>query len=295
MEKIYFLGFYTDGENDGCFDLRNCVNEIKTKLNPYFEKLLIFNKKDIKNMPNSEDICNEYDEPLNFYNGMVINEHSNKIGYFDFKPFLIDYALKNLIPENSIVLYHDLNFEKCPQYWESDWENIKGICEKVLNDNSADFFSKAEHDGALVKMFVKTHTLDTIFTNHMENLVVKESKLFGAGQLIIRNTPFSKQLVSEWLTMCRDKSLIAKEPNPNPHPEFQWGCGDQDALNCLLFRYILDGKMNPNYPRYYFKYRVLRLENRPFDYPRQNWNPHPTGLVGFENSQLMELIRQKNR
>jgi len=293
---MIFLGFYTQGgEIDGCFDLTDLVNQVKERLSPYFDQILLFNKTDLKKIPNSEEICNYHEQPLNFYNNMIINENANKLGYFDFKPFLIDHVLNNIAKDNEIILYHDMNFNKCPQYWESDWGNIHQICEKVLNDNGTDFFSKAEHEGALVKMFVKTHTLDTIFKDPVENSIVKESKLFEAGQLIMRNTTFTRKLVSEWLLMCRDKSLIAKEPNTNPHPEFQWGCGDQDALNCVLYRYILDGKFNHDYPKYYFRYRVLRLENKPFDYPGQSWNPHPTGLVEFRNHQLIEYIKQKNR
>lgn len=291
---INLLGFYTQGDEvDGCFDLTECVKSIENNLNQYFDKIIFINKTELKKLPNSEDICNIYDEPLNYYNGMVINQHANKIGYFDFKPFIIDYALNNLIPDGEILLYHDLNFEKCQQYWESDWVNIRNICERVLVDNNTDFFCKFEHDGAFVRQFVKTHTIDQFFTNQTENTIVRNSKLFGAGQLVMRNTEFTRNLVSEWLNYCKDKKLIGPNPNLNADDKFQWGCGDQDVLNCLIYKYILEGKLNSDFPKYSFKYRVFRMENRPFNWPGQNWNPHPTGVDYIRNTELINYINSR--
>jgi hypothetical protein len=68
-----------------------------------------------------------------------MNPNANKIGYFDFKGFLISHILGK-IPEGSILIYHDGNFKKNSQYWESDWCNILNISNKLLNDNSSDIF-----------------------------------------------------------------------------------------------------------------------------------------------------------
>ena len=113
--SIYFLSFYTEGpEIDGGYDLRDTSKRIRERLSPYFSDVFLFNKRDLKNLPGSENFCNLDDDELE------MNPNANKIGYFDFKGFIIDHTLK-IIPEGSILIYHDGNFEKNSQYWESDW------------------------------------------------------------------------------------------------------------------------------------------------------------------------------
>ena len=286
MSNIYFLGFYTEGpEIDGCYDLTGDVQKIKDKISPYFKDMFIFSKRDLKKIPGSDLFCNEYEEELDK------NPNSNKIGYFDFKPFLIKYVL-DIIPENSILLYHDINFSKIPPYWHTDWENIERIAEFVLRNNNSDFFAKIEHGGAFVKNFVKAYTVRSMF-NEEESDIVYNCKLINAAQIFFRNNNFSKEFVSEWGKLCLRKDFIQKSPNENPHPEFQWNCGDQDVLNCLIYRYVIDGKLNPDFPKYSFKYRVIRMENKPFDFPNQSWNPHPTGIEHIENPEIIQYIKNR--
>lgn len=287
MSKIYFLGFYTEGDDvDGCYDLSKTTNQIKEKLSDYFEEIFLYSKRDLKDMNGSENFCNEYEEELDQ------NKHANRIGFFDFKPFLIAKKLSEL-PEGSILLYHDTNFEKCPQYWHSDWQNIRQIAEKVLNENMFDVWAKIENNGAYIKNFVKQYTLNEIFTQEEVN-VVNKCKLINAAQIFIRNSKDSRKFIDEWKDLCLRKDLIMKTPNDNQHPDFQWNCGDQDVLNCLFYRYILDRKINYFFPRYSFFYRVIRVENKPFDFPNQNWNPHPTGIELIYNNTLIDYLKNKN-
>lgn len=285
-ENIYFLSFYTEGEpTDRGFNLQTTAKAIKEKLGPFFTDIFLFNKTELKKLPNSNNICNEYDEPLDQ------NPNANHIGYFDFKPFLIQHVL-NLIPENSILVYHDANFEKNPQYWESDWPNIQNICHKLLNDNNSDIFVQFERSGALVKEYVKTHTIDRIILDPIENNIVKNCHLINAARIILKNNNFSKIFINEYLELCKDKTLLAKTPNTNPDVVFKWSCGDQDVLNCLIYKYILDGKLNSSFPLYSFLYRVLRFDNKPFIWPNQSWNPHPTGVSIITNDRLIEYMKK---
>ncbi len=253
---IYFLTFYTEGpEIDGCFDLSESANQIKNQLSKYFEEMFFFTKRTLKELPNSEDFCNEYEEVTEFKN-------SNKLGYFDFKPFLIDYIL-SIIPENSILLYHDSNFDKYPSYWRTDWENIESVCNTILNDNGSDFWVKYELGGCYVKNFVKTYTIDYFFpVESPENNIVKNSHLLNASQIILKNTQTTKDLINEWLEYSKNKDLLKPTPNPNPHPEAKMnGCVDQDILNCLIYRRILQKKINKNFPIYGFNWRSIRMDN----------------------------------
>jgi hypothetical protein len=280
MTKIYFLSFYTNGQ-DNTYDLTNVSIELRNRLSIYFDDIFLFDKNELKKLPNSEEFCNVFDEELD------MNPNANKIGYFDFKPFLIKNILSK-IPEGSLLLYHDGNFERNPQYWQTDWQNILAISERLLNENNSDIFCQFERDGLFVKEMVKTYTIDKIFTDKVQNDVVRNSHLINAARLILRNSEFSRKFIDEYLDLCGDKKLLAKSPNDNPDKNFKWSCGDQDVLNCLIYKYIIDGKLQSNFPQYSFLYRVIRFDNRPFDWIGQSWNPHPTGASILLNRALIE-------
>jgi hypothetical protein len=285
MDNIYFLSFYTEGpEIDGGFNLTEKSLEIKERLSPYFKDILLYNKRTLKDLPGSEDICNYYEEELE------MNLNANHIGYFDFKGFLIKKTLSE-IPENSILVYHDGNFEKNPQYFESDWENIHSISNRLLNENGSDIFVQIERPEILVKHHVKSYVIDRFFANQRENDLVRNSPLLNAARIIVRNTDFSRNFINEYLELCKDKTLVAKSPDPNPDPDFKWSCGDQDVLNCLIYKYILEGKLNTSFPLYSFVYRVIRFENKPFVWEGQSWNPHPTGASYFRNINIENYLR----
>ena len=286
MNDIYFLSFYTEGPDiDGGFNLTEKSEEIKERLSPYFNDIFIYNKRTLKNLPESDDICNYHDEVL------VMNQNANHIGYFDFKGFLIKNTLSK-IPENSILIYHDGNFEKNPQYFESDWENINLVCDRLLNENGSDIFVQIERQEILVKQHVKSYVIDRFFPNANENSLVRNSPLLNAARIILRNTDFSRNFIDEYLELCKDKTLVSRLPDPNPDPEFKWSCGDQDVLNCLIYKYIMEGKLNPSFPLYSFLYRVIRFENKPFVWEGQSWNPHPTGSSYFRNIDIENYLNR---
>jgi len=268
---IYFLTFYTEGQEiDGCFDLTREISTIKEKLGKYFTDMFFFNKRKLKNLPNSEEFCNVHSEKSDFSN-------AHKLGYYDFKPFIIDYIL-SILPEDSLLFYHDANFSKYTSYWETDWENIESISEKLLNDNSTDFYLKYELQNCYIKNFAKAWTVDYFFpTGTRENEIVNNSLLLNAGQIIFKNTENSRQLVSEWMEYCKNKDLLRSTPNPNPHPESKLsGCQEQDVLNCLIYKRILEGKLPKNFPIYGFYWRTIKWD--------QSYILENTELINYLNN-----------
>jgi len=283
--EIYLLSFYTEGpEVDGGYDLKKSADQIRDKLSPYFTEIFLFNKRELKELPESDQFCNSYEEELD------MNPNANKIGYFDFKGFLISHIL-NKIPEGSILIYHDGNFEKNSQYWESDWENITDLSIKLLRDNNSDMFFQFEREGVYVKEYVKSYTIDRIFPDPVENSIVKDCILINAARMIMRNTDFSRNFIEEYTRLCMKKDLVSKTPNPYPHPDFKWSCGDQDILNCLVYRYILDRKFPPTFPIYSFLYRIIRIENRPFMWEMYN-KIHFTGISSHTNHRLVQYLNR---
>ena len=253
---MYLVSFYTEGESvDGCMDLKNITRQVEKSISCFFDRSFIFNKRTLKELPDSDWVCNEWGEETDFKNG-------NKLGYFDFKPFLLNHVL-SIVPEGSLVLWHDINFHKYSSYWQTDWNNLKSNLESLLCDNESDFWLRFELQGCYVKNFVKNYTVDYFFENEIEREVVKNSYLMNCAQIIFKNTENSRKLVSEWLDHSKNKDLLKVTPNPNPHPEAKLrGCQEQDIFNCLIYKRILNGELKPDFPKYNFHWRTLRMENR---------------------------------
>ena len=64
------------------------------------------------------------------------------------------------------------------------------------------------------------------------------------------------------------------------------------AINNEIYKYILEGKLNPNFPLYSFLYRVIRFENKPFVWEGQSWNPHPTGSSYIRNTNMENYLKE---
>lgn len=289
MAETYLLVFCTEGEPlDKGFDLRSCAEQIKEKLSPHFKDVFIFTPRTLKELPGSEKFCNSWPEPLDQ------NPNANHVGYFDFKSFLIEHTL-NQIPEGSMLMYHDGNFKRNPQYWESDWHIMPEILEKLLDINKTDIFCQWEQFDVKVGWHVKEHVLETLFPDPIERNAVAQSPLIGAARIILRNTDFARKFIGEYKELCLRKDLVAKSPMGQTRPEFKWSCGDQDVLNALIYRYVLDDKLPPNFPGLIFPYRVITFNHRnftwKFDGPQEPWHvrPHPAGAQMVHNQSLKSV------
>lgn len=284
-KEIYFVGFYTTGEVAP--DLSDVARFVEKKLSGYFTKMFLYPREEVKKLPGGENICNVYEEPVD----MKYFPYAHKLGYYDWKPFIINYTL-GLIPENSILLYHDIDFQKYPNYLQSDWENIYDVCEKFLNDNQSDIWAKFEMWDFYLKKSMKTYAIDKVFTDIRQNLTVKNSLQINASQVILRNTNFSRDFVSDWLNYAMDPDIIHPLPNPNRHPESEViGCLDQDAMQCAIYKRIFDGRLKPDFPIYGLHWRVLTREPITF---KMKGSECIAGPYKLENKAIINYFNKIN-
>jgi hypothetical protein len=284
MDKnIYFLSFYTDGQDAP--DLTRVAKKVEEKLSRYFTEMFIYDKKLLKQLPNSGGICNIFEEPTD----MTYFPYAHKMGYYDWKAFLVDYTI-NRIPENSILLYHDINFEKYPNYWESDWENIYDVCEGFLDENQSDIWAKFELFDFFLKKSMKTFAIDKTFTDPDQNESVKNSLQINSSQVVLRNTKFSREFARDWLSFSIDPDIMHPLPNPNRHPESEIiGCPDQDAMQCAIYKRIFDGRLNQDFPIYGLNWRVMRREHITF---KMKGIECTTGPYKLENKAIINYFNK---
>lgn len=253
MTPIYFVGFYTEGPpNDGGYDLTDTASRVNSELGGIFDCVRLFSRREVKSMPCGGLVCNEFADPL------PMNPNAHRIGYFDFKPFLLQVMLDE-VPNGAIVVYNDLNFDKYG-YWDTDWKNIGDIAEELLDENCSDVFATFFHDpNSLDKVpvgkHVRPHALYSVMNPDFDFRVVQQARLIQASQIIVRNTRVGRKFADDYFDLCQRKDLISPVMIPFDHRHGlpQWTCGDQDMLNCLLYRYVLEGKLPPTFPRFAYK------------------------------------------
>lgn len=256
---LYLLSFCSKGNPwDLGKDLSDNSEMIRLLLSPYFDDIYIYSPEDIKNM-GGVNFCN----PRN--GSFPLNPGINDLGCGDFKSFLIDHTLK-MIPDGSILIYHDCNFSKYPQYWQTDWKNLYAACLNLLDVNRSDIFMPFETPFDPIKglqpevrMHGKRYTTRSIIQDPVESDIVSECYEIASSRMIIRNSDFSRKFFSEYLHLCSTPDLIEKYPNPDSYPQFTHHCPEQHILNCLIYKYILDGKLDPFFPRLMFPMRRLEL------------------------------------
>ena len=261
--KLYLLSFCSEGPPaDSGEDLSGNVNNIKTLLSDFFDDIFIYSPSSLKECDGSQDFCNVQEGVFPLNPGI----HANGCG--DFKSFLIDRKLSEM-DEGDILFYHDCNFHKYPQYWQTDWGNLRDMVDFLLTENNSDIFIPFEHDAFGVKPQVRMHgkryTTDIIIKDPKESKIVSQCWEIASSRMVIKNTEFSRHFFKEYKELCRRKDLLTKYPNPNPYPEFTHSCPEQHVLNCLIYRYILEGKLDKHFPRYSFPERKLIL-NKNVEY-----------------------------
>ncbi len=256
--KIYFLTFCSQGPPfDGGKDLRQNACNLRNLLAGIFDDVIIYTPETLKLCPGSEEFCNFQGEDFPLNPGM------SSLGCGDFKSFIVDKTLGE-IEEDAFLFYHDCNFSKYSQYWQTDWENLQEIFEFFLKENSSDFYfsfeSKLDSKLNLVRFHGKRYTTDYIIGNSEESELVSNCYEIASSRMIIRNTPKSRQFFSEFKELCRKNDLLSKYPNPNPYPEFTHSTVDQHVLNCLVYKWILDEKLDATFPKFMLLNRRLRID-----------------------------------
>lgn len=283
--NLYFLSLCTEGfPYDEGFDITKSAYEIKKYLSPYFQEILIYTPRTLKELAGSEYFCNPHEGEF------PLNPGLNKLGCGDFKSFLVDYTLSK-IPENAVLIYHDCNFEKYPQYWQTDWGNLQEICDFLINSNGGNLFIPYESstDTAIVskvKYHGKRFTTKFMIPNDEERELIEDCHELASSRMIIRNTQISRQFFADYKTLCSNKELLTKWPNPDPHPEYTHSCPEQHIMNCLAYSYVIDGKLPPDFPKYQLNNRRLRLDL----YLRTLYN---NDLIRYVQNKNLNFITQK--
>lgn len=239
ISKLRFLTFYSEGfPYDKGIPLKNQMFTVRHLVAQAGHNFMAFSPSRLKAIGASE-VVREYPLP-----DLKNNFGLMKIGMGAWKPLIILLALEDL-REDEVLFYNDVNFYKYKSYYQRIGV-LDQMAEKALS-NGVDFFTQREFIDQGAKAYHFSHRLQ------FEEIAggtefAKQFPLCNVSPIIVRPTLLSRQILLEWLMLCRMERFILPLTDESPHPEFRHFTPEQAILNMLLIRWIQEGKLPSDYP-----------------------------------------------
>lgn len=238
--RIKVVSFYTEGEPyDGGIDLASGMYAFRqiAEDNGY-----LFDSYTPSRLDTIGAGCFSRTFPEKFK--YEVNQHSHKIGFLAWKPFIIYDAMKDM-DDGDIIFYLDANIGKYPSLREM----VKSANEvvSVVMENYDFYIGREFTDQSFpLVQFAHRAVIDelgggTEFVKNFPNLI--------ANNIICRKTRFSEEILLDWISLCRvDRFLYIQDITQTQYPDFKWPCAEQSVLNGIIARHIQEGMLPWNYP-----------------------------------------------
>jgi hypothetical protein len=263
--KLYLILFYSQGlPYDNGLNLENEKNQFIDTYKNDFDKIIIYTPKLLKEM-NYGYFVNEYD------NSELLSKKNvclNNIGCGSWKPIIILLEL-NKISEDTVLMYHDVNVKKYPQYLQ--FKNIKKTIENYLNICEFDFI--ITQDNLLNYQLCKTNVIRELGENHIFSYNINQ---FIANFMIFKNTHISSEFLNEWLNGCKNEEWINCQKYGDLHINFICHCPEQSIMTLIIANWI----------RY-------RKHNIPIDYPRIKLIDRNINNYKYSNIDYLRFLPKK--
>lgn len=245
---VTLLTFFTEGPpDDRGLPLVDVNRRFRDAVSPYVDHYVAYNPKMLAALgPEGAESCADLTHWLQEHPHRHELGHYNRVwarvGFSRWKALLIrDYLARDTVRMGDIVLYHDVNCVKYPQYLEgiAEW---RSLCVEILDTLGCDVFAPA---GLPLFWDVKA----SLIRRYLRDVDRYERGVWS-GLLVIRKSPQSLAFVDEWQRMCADLDNSSPLPNPNPDRHVIWHSVDQSVLGVLALMWKRDGRLPADWPRY---------------------------------------------
>jgi hypothetical protein len=193
------------------------------------------------------------------------NLYSDKFGLWLWKPYIIQKRL-NELNEGDYLLYLDAGSHL----------NKKGLSRfneyiSFLKNENISIVAFQANDCYKAKFYVKADCVNSYFPKFYE----LNNNAYYAGVLLMKNTDFTRRLISEWLSLCENTHFLVPSPSVKfKDPRFFKGQdGDNGILNLVIEK---------------FRYKYQNLEQIISIYPDEVNVYHSNGM------QLTHALNYKN-
>lgn len=226
---------------DGTHNLRKAA----LRLSNQAKNLKIFDEIIIGNLNFLKRNCfKEYQ-----HNKKFIIENSRGMGYWIWKPILINWVLNNC-HKNSIIFYADAGCE----FLAEGSESLRYYIKQVSKKNSL-FFKLPYNEAQWSKMDLIKHRM--IKLKNPENLNQIQATYF-----FLKNNKKIKELISKWYFIAFENNYSYLDDSKSKMKNsiyFKEHRHDQSILSCLVHK----KKLNIDGYAYYFHPRLVSFSNSP--------------------------------
>lgn len=155
-------------------------------------------------------------------------------GYWIWKPYLIDQALKNHIDEGELLFWCDSGVEILAP--------LQILIEKMEGDILAFHIDHKNEEHVKMKIYVEMGVSDDEIQSY------KDATQCAAGYAFYRNSELSRKFVREWLELCTTPFLIDDTPTPTLRelPRFKENRHDQAIFSMLVHKYGIQTLRDPS-------------------------------------------------
>ena len=173
------------------------------------------------------------------------NREWASLGFMRWKALLLK-SLMSDVPKGAMVMYHDVDCIKYPQYLVGV-ESWPLLSEALLSEVRSDIFMP--YEDALLEVGCKRFLLDKYGVDGVQPSL-------WSGVFIFRNSDLSMRFISEWLSMSTLENS-APIPDEGGNDRFFWHSPDQSIATVLSLLWKDAGVLDRGWPMFHFVDRVI--------------------------------------
>jgi hypothetical protein len=157
-----------------------------------------------------------------------IRDNPQGYGVWIWKPSVILRRLQEL-PEGDVLVYADAGMHLNVHGQERYWEYMHALATRDMVVFALPPTYKAQH-------YVKRDAIDSYYPEFATRTIL--DPYHYAGLLILKNTPATRHVMTEWLSLCEVHHFIDRsESQAKDHPSFLGNDCDNGLLNLCLAKH----------------------------------------------------------
>lgn len=244
---FFVVSFHTEGHpHDAGKNLILAERKFRERIEPLCYSYISHTPRSLSSvLMNDDDFFGDHSGSLK---EVKFNSEWSRLGFMRWKPLLLAHVMTE-IPEGAIVMYHDVDCLKYPQYLlgVEDWGSISGL---ILSELRSDIMMPYENH--LLRVGCKKFLLDKYGMDG-------NRPSLWSGVFIFRNSPCSFRFASDWLEMSSIENSSPLPDGDNPD-DFFWHSPDQSVATVTSELWKRDGLLDRNWPRFSFRDRIISRE-----------------------------------
>lgn len=239
-ERVHLVLFHSEGPpHDAGTPLRREAELLRTRVHGTFDSVRIstpraLRRRDASWEPLLADYRDWVESRPDYFPGLPWNPSWAANGFLAWKPRLILERLRDDdVSDGDIVVYHDSNVTKYPQYLEGArrWSSYQrrrmhGRSVLLFIDGVSDLRQDVKHE---------------LLSEFLDDLPQRFVPSVWAGCLAVRRDDEGIRFVSEWADLSSDLRRVSPVTAPPFDPRFIWNTGEQATLDVLWHSRIAAG------------------------------------------------------